>query len=155
LVLAAAYGQTARKPVLVIAANLLTRRVNAQDSGTAALFSDGAGAVVLGPAEPSQLLGSYLGSDGSFYDVIGIPAGGAREPMSPAAVAEGRHLMTIRRGSALFKQAVHSMAFAGKQALQMAGLDASGVDWWIPHQANIRITRDTGNLLAIPEERTI
>ena len=63
--------------------------------------------------------------------------------------------MTMRRGSALFKQAVHAMAHAGKQAMQAAGVNPSDIDWWIPHQANVRITRDTGSLLGIPPERSI
>ena len=48
----------------------------------------------------------------------------------------GRHLMTMRRGSSLFKEAVHAMAFAGKEALKMSSLHAGAIDWWIPHQAN-------------------
>lgn len=144
-----------RKPALVIGANLLTRRVNERDPATVALFSDGAGAVVIGPAEPSHLLGVHLGSDGSRYDAIGIPAGGTREPLTPEAVAEGRHLMTIRRGPGLFKEAVNSMADAGQRALEAARMTADQIDWWIPHQANIRITREAGRILGIPPDRTI
>jgi len=155
IILADAYGQSMRKPVLVVAANILTRRVNTMDPSTVALFSDGAGAVVLSPSDPTQFLGSYLGSDGSAYDVIGIPAGGTREPLTEAALVEGRHLMTMRHGSSLFKEAVHAMALAGNEALKQSGLDASAVDWWIPHQANSRIIRDTGKLLGIPPVRTI
>jgi 3-oxoacyl-[acyl-carrier-protein] synthase-3 len=153
--LANAYGRSMDKPVLVIAANLLSRRVNERDPDTAPLFSDGAGAVVLIPSAQSHLLGSYLSSDGSFYDAMGIKAGGTREGLTAAAVTEGRHLMSMRNGPAVFKKAVHSMAFAGTEALRMAGLDAGAVNWWIPHQANIRIIRDAGRLLGIPRERTI
>jgi len=153
--LADAYGESVGKPVLVIGANVLTRRVNNNDPATAVLFSDGAGAVVLGPAGASCMLGRYLGADGSQYDVIGVPAGGSREPLTPAAVAQGRHLMTMRQGGALFKQAVHAMACAGKEAMKVAGLSPASIDWWVPHQANTRILRDAGRLLDIPAERTI
>jgi 3-oxoacyl-[acyl-carrier-protein] synthase-3 len=155
VVLGGTYGQAIRKPVLVVAANLLTRRVNQDDPNTVSLFSDGAGAVILAPAEPSHMLGSYLGADGSAYDAIGIPAGGSRESLTPTGLIEGRHLMTMRKGPSLFKNAVNSMAFAGKEAMKASGLQAAGIDWWIPHQANLRLTRDAGVLLGIPPERTI
>jgi 3-oxoacyl-[acyl-carrier-protein] synthase-3 len=155
VILANTYGQSMGKSVLVIGANILSRRINAQDPATASLFSDGAGAVVLSPDEPSHFLGSYLGADGSSYDAIGIPAGGTREPLTAAALAQGRHLMTMRRGSSLFKEAIHAMTVAGKEALRQSGLDAAAIHWWIPHQANSRIIRDTGKQLGISPERTI
>lgn len=155
IILANSYGESISKPVLVIGANILSRRVNDRDPATVALFSDGAGAVVLSPSQPSHFLGSYLGADGSSYDTIGIPAGGTREPLTPSALSEGRHRMTMRRGSSLFKQAVHAMVHAGQEAMRTAELDASAIDWWIPHQANARIIHDTGRLLGIPPERTI
>jgi 3-oxoacyl-[acyl-carrier-protein] synthase-3 len=149
LTLANSYGEGIRRPAVVIAANILTRRVNPNDAATSSLFSDGAGAVVL------AILGSFLHADGSLYDTIGIPAGGTRDTLTPEAVAEGRHLMTMRKGSALFKQAVHAMAAAGRDAMNCAGLTPSDIDWWIPHQANLRIIQDAGALLGIPPERTI
>jgi 3-oxoacyl-[acyl-carrier-protein] synthase III len=155
MTLGSAYGQAARKPVLIVAANVLTRRVNKLDAGTAALFSDGAGAVLLTPTDSSHFIGSYMGSDGALYDTIGIRAGGAREPITHAGLEEGRNLMTMRRGSALFRQAVHAMDHAGKCAMEDAGVKPEAIKWWIPHQANARITRETGNLLGIPPERTI
>jgi 3-oxoacyl-[acyl-carrier-protein] synthase-3 len=143
------------KAVLVIAANVLTRRVNQSDPATVSIFSDGAGAVVLVPADPSQLLGSHLGSDGSDYDGITVPAGGTREPLTPAGLAEGRHLMVLKRGSAFFRQAVHRMAAAGREAMKAAHVEPDAIDWWIPHQANGRLIEDAGKLLGIPTARTI
>jgi 3-oxoacyl-[acyl-carrier-protein] synthase-3 len=155
LVLGGAWADAMGKSVLVVGANVLTRRLNPADAATAALFSDGAGAVVIAPAMPSALLGSHLESDGAAYDAIGIAAGGSREPLSAEALREGRNLMTLRRGSALFKHAVRSMADAGAQAMAGAGIDSSQVDWWVPHQANARILQDTGALLGIPPQRTV
>ena len=155
VILANAYGDSMRKPVLVVASNVLTRRVNDRDPSTVALFSDGAGAVVLTPADPSHILGSYLGSDGSSYDTLAIAAGGSREPLTSESLNEGRNLMTMRRGATLFKEAVHAMAFAGKESMKASNLNAEDIDWWIPHQANSRIIQDTGKLLGIPAGRTI
>jgi 3-oxoacyl-[acyl-carrier-protein] synthase-3 len=115
----------------------------------------GAGAIVLAPFQPTCLLGSYLGSEGSSYNVIGIVAGGTREPLTVETLKSGQNLMSMPRGAALFKHAVHGMAAAGKAALEQAGLEESDVTWWIPHQANVRITQDTGTLLGIEPERTI
>lgn len=157
-ILANSYGDAVNKPILVIAANILTRRVNDNDPATVALFSDGAGAVVLVPpplSAPSNFLGSYLGSDGSSYDTIGIPAGGTRQPLTKESLDAGLHRMTMRRGSSLFKQAVHAMVHAGEEALKASGLGAADIDWWVPHQANSRIIHDAGKLLGIPPERTI
>jgi len=155
MILGNAYGQSIGKSVMIIGANILSRRVNQSDPATASLFSDGAGCAILAPASPSTFLGSWLGSDGSAYDVIGIPAGGTREPLTPTAVSQGRHLMAMRRGASLFKHAVQAMVEAGEESMKSAGIQASGVDCWIPHQANSRIIQDTGKLLGIPPNRTI
>ena len=63
--------------------------------------------------------------------------------------------MTMRRGAALFREAVHAMASAGKAALQNAGIAASAIDSWVPHQANARIIQESGAILNLPPERTI
>jgi 3-oxoacyl-[acyl-carrier-protein] synthase-3 len=155
LILGSHWVDASGKAALVIGANILTRRLNPEDPATVALFSDGAGAVVLSPSTPTSLLGSFLGSDGSAYEAIGISAGGTREPLTPESLKTGGNLMTVRRGAALFKQAVQGMAEAGKEALKLAGLAPADIDWWIPHQANTRIIQDVGALLEIPSERTI
>jgi 3-oxoacyl-[acyl-carrier-protein] synthase-3 len=155
LVLADTYCDHSGKSILIIAANLLTRRVNPADPSTAALFSDGAGAMLLEPSRQPHLLGSFLGADGSSYDFIGIPMGGTREPLTSKGVDEGRHLMTMRRGQALFKRAVNAMADAGREAMTEAHLNAGDIDWWVPHQANSRLIEDTGIALGIPVEKTI
>jgi 3-oxoacyl-[acyl-carrier-protein] synthase-3 len=155
LVLGSTYANSCGKAVLVIGANVLTRRTNERDRATAGLFSDGAGAVVLAPAEPSNLLGSFLGSDGSGYDSIGISAGGSREPLTHNALDEGRNLMSIRHGALFFRQALRGMAEAGQKALRAANLEPGAVDCWIPHQANSRIIDDAGKSLGMSPERTI
>jgi len=155
LVLASHWSDANNKAALVIGANILTKRVNQNDPATVALFSDGAGAVVIVPSQPTSLLGSYLGSDGSAYDAIGIVAGGTRDPLTLESLHAGQNLMTMRRGAALFKQAVHAMVEAGQAALKQAGMKPSEIMWWIPHQANNRIIQDAGEKLGIPSDRTI
>jgi 3-oxoacyl-[acyl-carrier-protein] synthase-3 len=155
LILGSHWVDASGKAALVIGANILTRRLNPNDPSTVALFSDGAGAVVLSPSTPTSLLGSFLGSDGTAYEEIGIRAGGTREPLTPELLKNGENLMTVRRGAPLFKHAVQGMADAGKEALKQAALASGDIDWWIPHQANTRIIHETGTLLEIASERTI
>lgn len=155
LVLAGYWADASGKAALVIGANILTRRVNHADPATVALFSDGAGAAVVVPSQPTSLLGSFLGSDGSAYDAIGIVAGGTREPLTLESLHARRNLMTMRRGAALFKQAVNTMVDAGQLALKQAGMTPPDITWWIPHQANNRIIEDAGEKLGIPPDRTI
>lgn len=153
LALGEAYGRMVNGCVLVIGANVLSRRVNPHDPITATLFADGAGAAVLTPG--GAMLGLYLGAHGEHWDEIFIAAGGSREALTPEAVAAGRHLMQMRNGPDLFRRAVRMMAQAGAKALEAAKLDASHVDLWVPHQANRRIIREAGRLLGIPPERTV
>ncbi len=155
LVLAATYAQTMQKSVLVIGANILSRRVDPMDRNTATLFGDGAGAVVVVPAKEPHLLGAHLAADGSYYAAMGIPAGGTREPLTAEGLLAGQHRMILRDGKGLFRQAVAMMAEAGRVALQQANLSAEDIQWWVPHQANLRMVRETGKLLHLPTERTI
>jgi 3-oxoacyl-[acyl-carrier-protein] synthase-3 len=143
--------------VLVVGANVLSRRVNPADPATAALFADGAGAMVLEPAgaAPDAVLSLHMDSDGAGYDQILIPAGGSRTPLSPEAVESGAHLMQMARGPDLYRAAVHAMVRSGLAALERAGLAAAEADWWVPHQASARIIRDAGERLGIGPERTI
>lgn len=156
LALADAHHRVRGGYVLVVAANVLSRRVNRQDRATATVFSDGAGAVLLGTGAPHQGLAAvYLGAEGHEWDAIWIPAGGSREPLTAQGLGENRHLMHMPHGPRLFKAAVRHMTRAGQQVLNEAHCTAQDVDWWIPHQANRRITVEVGRQLDIPSERTI
>lgn len=155
LVLGATFAQTMQQPVLVIGANILSRRVNPTDKNTVTIFGDGAGAVLIVPHETPHLLGTHLGADGSQYAAMGIPAGGSREPLTVEALQAGRQWMQLKDGKGLFKNAVHRMAEAGAHALRKSNLAASDINWWIPHQANARMIRETGKMLGIPSERTV
>ena len=153
-------------PVVVIGANVLSFRINPDDAATAALFSDAAGAVVLEPSSeqdgasgggpgPRSLEALYLGSRGSKYEQIRIPAGGSRRPMTEERVRDGEHLMEMERGREVFREAVEGMVRTGRAVLEEAGRTPEEIDWWIPHQANRRITDQAGEELGIPEAKTV
>lgn len=151
LSLADAHVRAHGRPALVIAANLLSRRINFAERGSAALFADAAGAIVLGPrAGGGGVVAVSLGSDGAGYGHVGIPAGGSETPFAEGlAIEETR--MSIVDGRALFADAVRMMAGCSQEALDAAGVAAEAVDRFIPHQANSRIFSAVGRKLGVPE----
>lgn len=140
LVLADGFVRTQAKPVLVVAANILSRRINWQERASAILFADAAGAVVLSPSPSAQggLLGCELATDGGHYDLIGIPAGGSVQPFEMAMDLEETR-MSMRDGRKVFSLAVDMMGDCATKALTSANLSPSSIDRFIPHQANSRI----------------
>lgn len=156
LTLADGFVRTQRRPVLVVAANILSRRVNMKERASAVVFADAAGAVVLVPsADPrSGIVGVDLVSEGAGYDLISIPAGGSAHPfhsgMDPDLLT-----MTMRDGRAVFTKAVHMMSQSSDRALVQAGCLPEGINRFIPHQANIRIIEAVCEQLAIPVERAV
>lgn len=140
--------------VLVIAANILSRRTNPDDRTSVILFGDGAGAVVVAPSEHrgSGVTGAHFASDGASYDQIKIDMGGSRQPFDPALDRE-LSWMRIDDGKAVFNRAVKMMAECAGQALQQAGLSAGDVDLFVPHQANRRIMQAVQAKLSIDDDR--
>lgn len=152
--LADAFVRAHGAPVLIIAANILSRRINPEERASSALFADAAGAVVLVPSnDPGQgILGVSLVSDGAGYGLIQIPAGGSSRPFATDVdVAETQ--MTITDGRAVFAKAVEMMAHCSIGALAAAGLPVQAVDRFVPHQANLRIVDAVADKLGIARDR--
>ncbi|MBB6466459.1 3-oxoacyl-[acyl-carrier-protein] synthase-3 [Aminobacter lissarensis] len=144
------------KPAVVIAANILSRRVNPAERASAVLFADAAGAVVLKPSDdPGHgILGASVDADGAGYGLIQIPAGGSNRPFSDELdIAETR--MTIADGRAVFAKAVEMMSRCSTEALAAAGLDISDISRFVPHQANARIFNAVGKSLGISDDRIV
>ncbi|MDK2990970.1 MAG: 3-oxoacyl-[acyl-carrier-protein] synthase [Clostridiales bacterium] len=139
--------------VLVIAADILSRITDWQDRNTCVLFGDGAGAAVVGPVEEGYgILSTYLGSDGSGGKYLHIKAGGSRMPASHETVDKRLHYMYMDGGE-VFKFAVKIMDTASMEAIERAGLKPDDIDWFVPHQANIRIIESARRRLGISPER--
>jgi 3-oxoacyl-[acyl-carrier-protein] synthase III len=156
LTFADGFVRTQGRPVLVVAANILSRRINPAERASAVLFADAAGAVVLVPSDYAEkgLLGADLASDGSRYDLISIPVGGSKRPFVSGMASE-ECLMTMRNGREMFAQAVHMMTLCAKRALASAELQPSDVSRFIPHQANARIFDVVGENVGIEPDRII
>ncbi|MCB1527176.1 MAG: beta-ketoacyl-ACP synthase III [Hyphomicrobiaceae bacterium] len=156
LAFADSFARVQQKCVLVIAANILSRRINPAERASAVLFADAAGAVVIKPTQRTGagLIGCELAADGGGYDLIKIPAGGSRNPFH-RELSETDTLMQISDGKAVFVKAVDMMATTARSALAAAGHDTNGITHWLPHQANTRIIEATRNKLEIAAERTL
>jgi 3-oxoacyl-[acyl-carrier-protein] synthase-3 len=139
--------------VLVIGAEKLTSITNWTDRNTCVLFGDGAGAAVLQHRGRAHgVISTHIGSDGQFTDILFMPGGGSRCPITRDNV--DMHLNTIHMlGKEVYKQAVTAMVSASQKVLADAGLTADDIACVIPHQANLRIIEGIADRLKIPLDR--
>lgn len=144
------------KAALVIAANILSRRINPAERASAVLFADAAGAVLIGPCEDADrgILGASVDSDGSRYGLIQIPAGGSNTPFHGELDIEQTR-MTITDGREVFSKAVEMMTACSQDALTAARMRPQGIDRFVPHQANARIFDAVGRNLGIADHTIV
>ncbi|WP_192384991.1 beta-ketoacyl-ACP synthase III [Mesorhizobium silamurunense] len=144
------------KASLVIAANILSRRINPAERGSAVLFADAAGAVVIGPCDDPDrgILGASVDSDGSRYGLIQIAAGGSNTPFhADLDLAQTR--ITITDGREVFAKAVEMMTACSRDALATAKMLPHDIDRFVPHQANARIFDAVGRNLGIADHAIV
>lgn len=139
LVTAAGLVAVGAERLLVAGADVLSRITDWDDRGTAVLFADGAGAVVVEASDgPGALLGWDLGADGSARHILDAELGG-----------------TLRMdGPEVFRRAVRAMVHSATEALDHAGVDPADIALLVPHQANARIIEAAGQRLGIDPGRT-
>src|SRR2546421_7375057 len=139
--------------VLVIGAEKLSSITNWTDRNTCVLFGDGAGAAILRHRGGTHgVISTHIGSDGQFADILFMPGGGCRMPIT--AENADQNLRTIHMtGKDVYKQAVIAMLKASKKALEQAGLTIDDIACVIPHQANARIIEAIADRLKIPIEK--
>src|SRR3954465_9083934 len=139
--------------VLVIGADKLTSITNWSDRNTCVLFGDGAGAAVLRHrGSPHGIITTHIGSDGEYTNILFMPGGGSRCPITRENV--DMNLVTIHMtGKEVYKQAVTAMLRAAKKALDQAGLSIEDIACVIPHQANLRIMEAVADRLGISRDK--
>src|SRR5438309_2853930 len=139
--------------VLVIGAEKLTSITNWTDRNSCVLFGDGAGAAVLRHRGSAHgVISTHIGSDGQYSDILFMPGGGSRCPITRENV--DLNLQTIHMtGKEVYKQAVTAMLSAAQKALEQAGLRIEDIACVIPHQANMRIIEAIADRLGIPLEK--
>lgn len=140
--------------VLIVGAECLSRYTNWTDRKTCVLFGDGAGAVVLQPAEAGDgILHIDWRTDGELADFIAMPGGGSRfPPNSVESIERGLPFITMK-GNETFKVAVRAMTELSLDLLGRAGLSSEDVDLFIPHQANLRIIQAVGKRMRLKDDQ--
>ncbi len=140
---------------LVVGAETLTRLLDWTDRSTCVLIGDGAGAVVLGPSTSGAgIRGGVLGADGSAGEVLKLPAGGSRIPVTSAAIEHNLHRAHMD-GQAVFKLAVRAIPKLIEQTVAKVGWTLEEIDRIIPHQANLRIIEAMAHQLQLPMEKFV
>ena len=125
------------KNALVIAADALSKITDWEDRNTCVLFGDGAGAFVLGEVEDGGILSIHMGSNGNGAELLTCPACFLEE--RELEKRNGKVHTTWMHGNEVFKFAVRIMPFAFEKAIEGAKLNIEQIDWFLPHQANLRI----------------
>ncbi|WP_417586222.1 beta-ketoacyl-ACP synthase III [Pararhodobacter oceanensis] len=143
-------GQAQR--VMVIGAETFSRIMDWTDRGTAVLFGDGAGALILeaqdgdGGTADRGILSTDLNADGRYRDILYVDGG-----VSSTATAGCLRM----QGKEVFRHAIEKLAQTADTALEKAGLGSDDIDWIVPHQANIRIIQGTARKLNLPMSKVI
>ncbi|MDQ6852250.1 MAG: ketoacyl-ACP synthase III [Actinomycetota bacterium] len=140
---------------LLIGVEAYSRFINPEDRGTAVVFGDGAGALVLDrAADASGILGSDLGCEGSLTDIVGIRAGGSRMPPTPDTVVSTDYQIHMK-GKPVYEFAVGALVESIDVTLARASVDLADVKWFVPHQANLRIIEAVGEKIHIDPDRVV
>jgi 3-oxoacyl-[acyl-carrier-protein] synthase-3 len=143
--------------VLVIGAEIHSKGLNFTNAGrdTAVIFGDGAGAVVVGPAETGRgILSSHLHSEGKYASDLCVEEPGfLKSPwLTHETIDSGKHFPKMN-GKYVFTHAVRRFPEVIREALAKNDLPVSDISLLIPHQANLRITQAVGTALGLPGEK--
>ncbi len=146
----------AHKKVLVIGADVMSSIIDYTDRATCVIFGDGAGAVLLEPAEDDSvgLIDFIHEVDGSGGCSLFMPGGGSLNPSTHETVDRKMHFVH-QDGGAVFKFAVRKMALLCEEILKRNNIDGSQIDAFIPHQANKRIISATAERLSMRSDAVI
>ena len=139
-------GQATR--ALVVGAEVMSRIIDWTDRETCVLFGDGAGAVVLEASDDAGILHTDLGADGRYRNLLYADSGVSR-------VKEEGETTLLMKGNEVFKVAVRTLEGMVDRVLEDNGLEQGEIDWFVPHQANLRIIRATARRLGLPMERVV
>ncbi|MDH3589189.1 MAG: ketoacyl-ACP synthase III, partial [Gammaproteobacteria bacterium] len=139
------------KCALVVGGETLTNIVDWNDRATVVLFGDGAGAVVLQPAEKPGIMSTHLHADGAYKDLLYFPSGIGQGLDS---IHEGNDAVRMK-GNEVFRVAVNTLGAIVEETLEANQMTRADLDWLIPHQANIRIIKATARKLEMSMDQVI
>ncbi len=141
--------------ILVVAAEVMTRTLNWKDRTTCILWGDGAGAAILTMDDKGpEILSTHLHTDGANGQDLLLPGGGSKTtPISHESVDKGLHTLNMIEANASFRVAVRHFIESIKEGCEANGLAVEDIDWFIPHQANLRMFQSIAKNLKIPMEK--
>ena len=148
-------GSGAHKKVLVIGSDVMSKILDYKDRATCVLFGDGAGAVLLEPANDGEgILDFSHDIDGSGGCYLYMPGGGSLNPSTHETVEKNMHVVH-QDGAQVFKYAVRRMADLATSLLERNGFTSEDLALVVPHQANLRIIRAMQERLGIDDSKVM
>ena len=141
--------------ILVIGAEVMTRTLDWTDRTTCILWGDGAGAALLTLGnEGHEILSTHIHTDGKNGQDLLMPGGGSRTtPISHESVDKKLHTLNMIEANASFRVAVRHFIDSIKEAAAFNHVGVEDIDWFIPHQANLRMFQSIAKTLKIPMEK--
>ena len=133
----------------------VTRTLNWKDRATCILWGDGAGAALLTlDNKGHEILSTHLHTDGADGQDLLLPGGGSRTtPISHESVDKGLHFLNMIEANLSYRVAVKYFSESIKEAARFNNVNIEDIDWFIPHQANIRMFQYISKFLGIPFEK--
>ncbi len=143
------------KKVIVVTAEKMSSMTDYQDRNTCPLFGDAAAAVLIEPTEENiGIIDGVYHVNGEGLPFLLMKAGGSAEPASHETV-EARHHYVYQEGRNVYKHAVTDMVESSKDIMKRNNLTVNDIDWFVPHQANLRIIEAVGGRIGIPEDKVL
>ena len=143
------------KKIIVVAAEKMSSMTDYEDRATCPLFGDAAAAVLVEPSDDKLgVIDGEFHVDGSGLSNLLMKAGGSVLPASHETVDAREHYI-YQEGRVVYKNAVFDMLSSSQSIMKKNGLDAESIDWFVPHQANLRIIEAVGGRIKIPDEKVL
>jgi 3-oxoacyl-[acyl-carrier-protein] synthase-3 len=141
--------------VLVVGAEIMSRVIDWTDRTTCILWGDGAGAAILTrDVKGHEILSSHIHTDGANGQDLLVPGGGSMTtPITHESVDRKAHTLTMIGANASFRVAVRHFIESIREAAEFSEVDIEDIDWFIPHQANLRMFQAIAKGLHVPMER--
>jgi 3-oxoacyl-[acyl-carrier-protein] synthase-3 len=143
------------KHILVVASEVMTRTLDWTDRTTCILWGDGAGAAILTLGdEGPEIMSTHIHTDGKNGQDLLMPGGGSKTtPISHESVDKKLHTLNMIEANASFRVAVRHFIDSIKEAAKFNDVAVEDIDWFIPHQANMRMFLSICKTLKIPIEK--
>lgn len=143
------------KKIVVVCAEKMSSMTDYQDRATCPLFGDAAAAVLVEPTdEQVGVIDGEFHVDGSGLNNLLMKAGGSAKPASHETVDAREHYI-YQEGRVVYKNAVRDMLSSSVSVMERNSLSVDDVDWFVPHQANLRIIEAVGGRIKMPEEKVL